>query len=133
MKENNSALTSHSDSSGKKSTGWQHLRDVLNGNILAREGSIRQIPFLIFLGCIGLLYIANNYYAEDKIRQINKINAELKELRSDYITSKSRLMFISRQSELAAISEDMGVGIKSAIVPPKKIVINSNKAETKYQ
>ena len=97
--------------------------DVINGNFLTNKSSLKQVPFVLFLTIIALFYIANSYYAERKIRQINKINNELKELRSEYITSKSKLMFVSKQSEVAKTAEQMGLPIKESTSPPGKIVV----------
>lgn len=97
--------------------------DIINGNFLTNKSSLKQAPFVLFLTVVALFYIANSYYAERKIRQINKINNELKELRSEYITSKSRLMFVSKQSEVAKMAEGMGLSIKESTTPPGKIMV----------
>jgi hypothetical protein len=98
--------------------------DVINGNFLTNKSSLKQAPFVMFLTLVALFYISNSYYAERKIRQINKINNELKELRSEYITSKSKLMFVSKQSEVAKTAEVMGLPIKESTTPPGKIIVN---------
>jgi len=97
--------------------------DVINGNFLTNKSSLKQAPFVLFLAVVALFYISNSYYAERKIRQINKVNNELKELRSEYITSKSRLMFVSKQSEVAKTAENMGLFIKESTTPPGKIIL----------
>jgi hypothetical protein len=66
-------------------------------------------------------YIANGYYAEKSVREISRINTELKELKSEYIISKSELMFMSNQSEVAHAVAPFG--LKESTVPPKKIVV----------
>jgi len=110
---------------GKEINWKRSALDVINGNFLAREYSIRQAPYVFFLALMTLLYISNNYFAESKIREISKINSELKELRSEYITSKSKLMFMTKQSEIAIMAEEMGIGIKPATTAPKKIIVHS--------
>lgn len=110
---------------GREINWKRSVLDIINGNFLAREYSIRQAPYVLFLAFVTLLYISNNYFAESKIREISKINNELKELRSEYITSKSKLMFMTKQSEIAVMSEEMGIGIKPATTAPKKIIIES--------
>jgi hypothetical protein len=97
------------------------LADVLNGNFLVGENMISLLPYILFMAFLALLYIANGYYAENKIREINNLGNELKELRSEYITTKSELMFKSKQSEVARSLQPFG--IKESVVPPKKIVI----------
>lgn len=113
---------------GREINWKRSVLDVINGNFLAREYSLRQAPYVLFLALVTLLYISNNYFAESKIREISKINNELKELRSEYITSKSKLMFMTKQSEIAVMAEEMGIGIKPATTAPKKIIIESKEA-----
>jgi hypothetical protein len=104
---------------------FRAIGDILSGNFLAREYSWRQAPFVFFLSFIGIIYIANSYYAEKNIRKINKYSEELKELRSEYITSKSRLMFLGRQSEISRISKEKGLNLTEATAPPGKIIVES--------
>lgn len=122
----NADLSAKAKSPQKKQVHKVFVRsvfDVFNGNFLTNKSSIKQAPFVMFLTIVALFYIANSYYAERKIRQINKINNELKELRSEYITSKSKLMFVSKQSEVAKTAEVMGLPIKESTTPPGKIIV----------
>jgi hypothetical protein len=105
----------------KKSGVVKSLTTVFSGTFLSNETTLRHIPFILFLSFIAIFYIANGYWADDKIRQMNKINTQLKELRSEYISTKSDLMFISKQSEVAKSVEKMG--LKEPIAPPLKIVV----------
>jgi hypothetical protein len=51
----------------------------------------------------------NGNIADKKIRDINKLNKEIKELRSNYIITKSELMFLSKQTEVAKRVEPLGL------------------------
>ena len=83
---------------------------------------IQFMPFVFFLTMLAILYIGNSFYAERTIREIDKTEKELKELRSEFITGKSELMYRSKLSEVAnAISSH---GLKEAIVAPKKILLH---------
>ncbi|MBI4931266.1 MAG: hypothetical protein HY841_10925 [Bacteroidetes bacterium] len=115
-------------SSKKPSKIARSFLNIFSGNFLSKDNVIHQLPFIIFLTLIGVGYIANGYYAEKSVREISQINAELKELKSEYITTKSELMFMSNQSEVAHASAPLG--LKESTVPPKKIVVQvkSNSA-----
>jgi hypothetical protein len=102
------------------------VKDFLNGNALTSESLISHLPFLMLLVLLGLFYIANGYMAEDTVRKINKRNNEIKELRSEYISLKSELMYKSKQSELADIMQNRGLDLVEASVPPGKIVLKKN-------
>ncbi|MCX7728872.1 MAG: FtsL-like putative cell division protein [Bacteroidia bacterium] len=85
------------------------LSKIFGGKYLENQMVIENIPFFIFLIFIGLLYITNTNIADKKIRNINKLNKELKELRSEYIITKSELMFLNKQSEIAKRLEPLGI------------------------
>lgn len=99
--------------------------DVLNGNFLTKDDVLFHLPYLLFLCLLALIYIANGYVAEDTVRKLNKVGREVKEFRSEYITTKSELMYKSKQSELAEFIERKGLGLKESYEPPKKIVVES--------
>lgn len=88
---------------------------------LSKESAVRILPFLLYLTVLGMFYIANKHYAEKNIRQIEKINKELKELKWEHMTTKHELMFKSKQTELAKLTAEFG--LKEAVVPPIKIVV----------
>lgn len=100
------------------------LKNVIDGSILTRDSVIDQLPYVFFLTLIAVLYIGNRYHAEKIVRQSIKIQAELKELRAESITTASKLMFISKQSEVARLVEKKGLDLKEAVEPPKKLIVN---------
>lgn len=89
---------------------------------MSKESAINIMPFLFFLTILGMLYIANKHYAEKNIRQIEKINKEIKELKWEHLTAKSELVSRSKQSEVAKVT--VLFGLKEAVVPPTKIIVN---------
>lgn len=98
---------------------------LFSGSFLSSEEIIRQLPFLLFLAFISLLYIGNGYYAEKTVRRISSVTNELKELQSQYIITSSELMYVSKQSEVSKMAAPFG--IKESLVPPKKIVARRTK------
>jgi len=115
--------TEKSSKPRKKGVLGKGLSAVFSGTFLTNDKTLKHLPFIIFLAFIAILYIANGYYADDKIREVNKISNQLKELRSEYISTKSDLMFASKQSEVAKAAEKLG--LKEPVVPPIKIKVDS--------
>jgi len=97
--------------------------------LIEKEMLVKLMPFIFFLTMIALIYIANSYYAEKTIREMDLTTKELKELRSEYITVKSDLIYKSNQSQVA--SAVLPAGLKESRVAPKKIVITDKKQNTK--
>ena len=110
---------------GKKGVLAKGLSKVFGGSFLSNDKAVEMIPFILFLGVIAIFYIANGYYADDKIREVNKTSNEIKELRTEYISSKSDLMFVSKQSEIAKRVEKLG--LKEPVGAPMKIEIDTLK------
>lgn len=107
-----------------KSVGRSFV-DIINGNFLTKDDVLRHLPFLMFLCLLALVYIANGYMAEDTVRKLNNVGKEVKEFRSEYITTKSELMYKSKQSELADFIDQKGMGLKESFEPPRKIKVSS--------
>ena len=61
----------------KKGVLAKGLSAVFSGTFLTNDKTLKHLPFVIFLAFIAILYIANGYYADDKIREVNKISNEL--------------------------------------------------------
>ncbi|HLO91962.1 MAG TPA: FtsL-like putative cell division protein [Lentimicrobium sp.] len=101
------------------------VASVLDGSFLTRDNLLRQIPFIIFITFLGIFYIANSYNAEKTIIEISRTKKDLEELRYEYITTKSSLMFQSKQSEVAY--KLMSSQVKESLVPPVKLVIKKDK------
>lgn len=107
----------------KKGVVAKSLSSVFSGSFLSNDKTLRHLPYFMFLAVIAILYIANGYYADDKIREANRLSNQLKELRSEYIATKSELMFASKQSEVAKAAAVLG--LKEPVVPPIKIMVDS--------
>ena len=112
----------------KKGVLAKGLSSVFSGTFLTNERNVKHLPYILFLGLMAIFYIANGYYADDKIREENRTTNELKELRSEYISVKSDLMFASKQSEVAKSAE--ALGLKEPVVPPMKIEVDSSQLYT---
>lgn len=88
-----------------------------------RDSVTDYMPYLGLLVGLAMFYIWNTYTVEKTVRDIDRTEKELKELRSEFITGKSELMYKSKLSEVAKTIKNYG--LKESTVAPKKIVIRS--------
>ncbi|MGY0038225.1 FtsL-like putative cell division protein [Pedobacter sp. NJ-S-72] len=93
--------------------------------VVTKEAATAMLPFLIFLSLLTMLYIANSHMAVKNIRDIDKLNKEVKELSWEYKSLKADLMFKSKLTEVAKKVDTLG--IKELTEPPKKIIINNDE------
>ncbi|MCX2479218.1 FtsL-like putative cell division protein [Pedobacter sp. MC2016-15] len=113
----------------KKERDTEHtslfFKKLFTEGAVSKETATAIMPFLIFLSLLTMLYIANSHMAVKNIRDIDKLNKEVKELSWEYKSLKADLMFKSKLTEVAKKVDTLG--IKELIEPPKKIVISSNE------
>ncbi len=106
-----------------KSSRFGSIKDLLDGSLIANDFIVKQLPYIVFLVTLAFIYIANRYHAEKVVRASIELSKEINELRAEAITTSSELMFISKQSEVAKLVEERGLGLKESVEPPRKIVI----------
>lgn len=123
--------SSSDSSSNRKSQVAIMLQHLVDGTLLEGVVSKKNLPFTLFLILIIGFYIANTYNAERTIRSTAKIEKEVKELSSEYISMKSDLMFISNQSQVA--QRVAALKLKEAKTPPHKLFTNPKNQDQKTQ
>ena len=80
----------------------QHTTNLVFGNF----------QYLLFLGFLGILYIANAHFAEKGVRRIQSKQKEMKELKWEYTSIKSETMYKSMQSQIDESLEPAGVDLE---------------------
>jgi hypothetical protein len=103
------------------------VSSVVSGRFLISDQSLKHMPFFFFLAFLGLLYIANGYFAQSKDRELDTLNTQIKDLNTQYQIAKAKLMYLSKESEVARASN--GMGLKESVIPPDKIVIDNKLAK----
>ena len=97
------------------------IRDILNGSLLTRGIILRNIGFIVWLTFLGIVYIGNSYHAEKVARKTNQLQHEVKDLRTESITTAAELMYISRQSVVQQMVKNSRLEVKESVEPPYKI------------
>ncbi len=107
--------------------GRKFIRALNVIGLIDKQALVRFMPFVFFLTFLAVIYIGNSYMAEHTIRQIDQTEKDLKELRSEYISGKTELMFRSKQTEVAAAV--VPLGLKESTTAPRKIVVRTDKVK----
>ncbi|MBI3219922.1 MAG: hypothetical protein HYZ44_10445 [Bacteroidetes bacterium] len=82
---------------------------------------VQYLPKILFVVLLSLIYISNTHYAEKTTRQIDRAQSDVEDLRADFTTLKSDVMFASKQSEVARRVKPLG--LKESLNPPFKVIV----------
>ena len=107
------------------------FRSLVDGNVLSQKAVIKQVPFIILLVLIAFISIANRNHAEKLVIKANELQNEVKELRSQAISTSSELMKFSRQSMVERVVMEKGLELEENLEPPKKLIVNSKEKQRK--
>ena len=81
---------------------------------------VKNIPFILFLSGLAIVYIYNGHYADKLVRKISNSEKNMKELEYEYKTLKSEVIFRSKPTEMMKAVEPMG--LKELKQPPVVLV-----------
>jgi hypothetical protein len=99
------------------------LKGIIDGSILAGTAIVKQLPFILFLVFLAMIYIGNRYHAEKMVRKVVRAREDVKNLRAEQLTTASELMNHSKPSTVEDMVEERGLGLKQPTKPPHKIVV----------
>jgi len=98
---------------------------ILKGKFLVNEDALKNWKFIIFLSVLALIMIASSHSADKKVHRIAALSNEVKELKSQNIDVRMKLMETKMESRV--IKALAPRGIEPSTTPPMKIMIQVNK------
>lgn len=103
---------------------WRSVVDKIS-----YKGIVKNVPYLAFIILLGVFYIANSNTAIETQRELDKQKVLLKELNWRNMDAQSKLMNAGMEAEV--IRKGAVIGMKPLMMPAYKIVIDSNKPQSK--
>lgn len=98
----------------------KHLRVLVDQNSFLAMLQ-KNLRFTIFLTVVSGLYIWNSHQAEKQAREADRLQKELRELKTEYMTLSAQLSTSRRQSQIAQVVDSLG--LKPADQPPFKLMV----------
>lgn len=82
---------------------------------------IKNINFFAFLALLTVVYIANGHMMDKTIRNISKTQKEIEQLKYEYKTLKSEVMYKTEEAQVLKAAEPLGLKISKEV--PQRLVI----------
>lgn len=90
------------------------------------QAVVKQVPYLLFLALLAVVYIYNGHNADKLVRRTSKAARELKDLQSEYKSVTGDVLLRSRQSELVEAVKPLGL---QELTTEPAILIDSTNLE----
>lgn len=97
--------------------------NILKGRFLVSDDAFKNWRFIIFLSLLALVMIASSHSADKKVHEISRINNEVKELKSEYVDVRMKLMQSKMESKIIKAMESRG--LSPSETPPQTIKITT--------
>lgn len=97
------------------------LYNILKGKFLVDEDAQKNWGFIIFLTLLALLMITSSHRVDKKVQKIARLNKVNRELRSEFVATRSELMKLKIESSIKKKLESEG--FYSYLEPPKKLKV----------
>ncbi len=97
----------------------RYVRGLLSGSFLRMPQVQRQLKYALIVAVFMLAYIALGYHTRQLNRRYDRLNDEVKELRTKSLSLNELRMTATRQSEIIRALREHGIELEESVVPPK--------------
>ena len=102
------------------------LRKFLLLEFLGSDEIFNKLLYILFIGFLAMIYIANSHFSERRIREIQVLQDDIKELRWEYMTLAAENRVKAQRSQMA--DRFAVLGLKPFERSPYKLVVNPKKS-----
>ncbi len=106
----------------KKGSG-SLFKELLSGSMISDKIVLKNLGLFFLLTFLGAVYIASRFHAEKLVREISRLQKEVRELRAESLSTSARLMNATRRSEIVRQIHQRNLELEELREPPYKLII----------
>lgn len=99
----------------------QKFYNILKGKFLVDEDAKKNWGLILFLTVLALFMISSSHRIDKKVQKIAELNKEKRELRAQFVGTKSDLMKLRMESSISRKMKE--IGLYASQTPPIKIKV----------
>lgn len=103
----------------------KNFYNIVKGKFLVSDDAFKNWRFIIFMSVLALIMIASSHSADKKVHRIAQLNNQVKELKSEYVDVRMRLMQTKMESKIITAMAQRG--LEPSVTPPQKIRITTKQ------
>lgn len=100
------------------------LKDLISGSTITEKIILNNLGYLILLTLLGALYIGNRFHAEKLTRETSRLQKEVRDLRSESLSTSASLNYASKQSEVFRLVKERDLNLEELREPPFELIVN---------
>lgn len=105
----------------KKKENRFSLLYILGGGILKEDFIVRHTRMIVVVVLLIFFFIGNRYTCMQKLREIDRLQQQLRDVRFEALSISSELTGNSRQSQIERLIEEQGIELEAAKNPPYEL------------
>lgn len=94
---------------------------ILGGGILKEDFIVKHTKMIVLVVVLIFFFIGNRYTCMQKLREIDRLQQQLRDVRFEALSISSELTGHSRQSQIELLIEEQGIELEVAKTPPYEI------------
>jgi hypothetical protein len=100
------------------------MKELLSGTMVTEKIILKNIWYVLLVTLLTAVYIGNRFHAEKITRELAKVQREVRDLRSESLSTSADLMYLSRQSEVDRLIKEKGLTLQVLKTPPYKLIVS---------
>jgi hypothetical protein len=113
-----------SKEAGKQVKPGSIIKELLSGSMVSEKIILKNLGYISLIVFLAAVYIGNRFHAEKITRESTKLQREVKDLRSESLSTSANLMYISKQSEVFSLVKERGLNLEELKTPPYKLIVD---------
>ena len=110
-----------SESTNKRKKRRFSILYILGGGVLTEDFIIRHTRMIVLVVVLIFFFIGNRYTCLQKLREIDKLRQQLRDIRFEALSISSELTSNSRESQIELLIEEQGIELEGAKTPPYEL------------
>ena len=94
---------------------------IIGGGILKEDFIVKHTKMIVLVVVLVFFFIGNRYTCMQKLREIDHLQRQLRDIRFEALSISSELTGNSRQSQIELLIEEQGIELEGAKTPPYEL------------
>lgn len=94
---------------------------ILGGGILKEDFIVKHTRMIVLIVLLFFFFIGNRYTCMQKLREIDRLQQQLRDIRFEALSISSELTGNNRQSQIEWLIQEQGIELETAKNPPYEL------------